>query len=202
MGVPCPAAAGVLPGEAPGSCREPKSPALVRASDVPPVPGNPSLDSFTLPRWERTYLGVFRPLTRRSPPARDGGTLPPCAPGARGVPTGCRFPDPSRAPLAVSPPVAASAHFTAGQGEARHPRVPGAGWMGGSRVGAAPWDPLERLLGWGLLPPTPVLHLAASPSFQRSRPRLAASGDPEGGKAGWGGKVFKSTKKEKKSPPP
>lgn len=55
--------------------------------------------------------------------------------------------------------------------------------------------------GVGAAPSNPVLHLAASPSFQRSRPRLAASGDPEGGKAGWGGKVFKSTKKEKKIPP-
>lgn len=203
MGVPCPSA-GALPDEVPGPRRAPKSPALVSASDVPPVPGNPSLDLFTLPRWERTYLGVLRSLARHSPPARDGGTLPPRVPGALAVPTGCRFPDRHK-PLSLCPPgrCLCPFHSWARRGSAL---TCARGWVsGGSRVGTAPWHPQHGFWGGGCSLQPPLLHLAASPSSQRSRHGSGSrhretqkEEKQEGGKKYL--KVQKSKKAKKKSP--
>lgn len=200
MGVPCPAAAGVLPGEAPGPCGAPKSPALVSASDVPPVPGNPSLDSFTLPRWERTYLGVFRSLTRRSPPARDGGTLPPRAPGPRLFPRDADSLTPHE-PRTLCPPDRCFCPFHSwpGRGSAT---TCARGWVDeGVPLGCCPMGPLERLLGWELLPPTPsctwqLPHPSSAPGHGSQHRETQKEEKQDGGE-----KYLKVQKRKKKIPP-
>lgn len=160
------------------------------------MPGNARLGLFTLPRWERTYLGVFPdpPL-----PSRTGWGDP-----ARLLP---RDPLTPLKPLSLGPPGRCLCPLHSWAGRAKAPTC-ARGWVRGGPGWVLPrGTPPEGLWGGGCSLLSPLLHLAASPSFQRSRhgsgSRHRETQKEEKQEVG-GEKVFKSTKKQKKkkSPPP
>lgn len=159
------------------------------------MPGNPSLGLFTLPRWDRTYLGVFQSLTR------TGRGHP--APRAPGCPHGMQLPDPSGAPLAVSPrPLFRP--FTAGQGQALPHVRRGSGWVGSPRWELPRGTPRTASgLGAALSDPPPALGSLPILAPLQHGSGLGHRETQKEHKQEWGGgEVFKSTKNKKKSPPP
>lgn len=129
-----------------------------------------------------------------------GGTLPPRTPRAWALPWDADALTPPRKPLSP-PPVPLlgrcllpmSQLATAGSA----PTCARGGPAGGSRLGAAPWDPLQHCCS---LQPRSCTWQPPHPS---GAPGAAASRAPEGGKAGGGEKIIlKKPKKakEKKNP--
>lgn len=177
-------------------CCQARSPGRDERRNAPhlsaPRTGNPSLDFFTLPRWDRTYLGVFRSLTRRSPPRPrlfpwDADPLTPQEPLWLCPPGRCLCPFHSWAGTG-SAPTCARARLGGGSQWVLPRATPQSGFWGG---GSSPQPPSCT---WQPLHPSSAPDTAAARGIGRPRRRKS--------RRGGGGKVFKSTKKEKKKNPP